>query len=220
MFYQIRLLKGIFYPKYVAYQLNQAEEPRGILPKSILLVAFSLLIFLAASVYGIGTESLSKELTTIKSNDYEWHKLLFIVGKIIWATLYPLLILFVPTTIFWTLTDLEFKKLLIMQLFVVFILLINQMAVTLFAILFGINLASSPLSLGVIAQYMTANDFLISFLGCISIFQLWAIFIQYIYIRTLSEKSIRFIVIMILSVNVFFWITSALFSYINFEKLL
>lgn len=220
MYYRIRLLKGIIYPKLIAYQLRQSEELRGLLPKSVLLIAFSILIAFFAGFYGIGTESLSKELTIIKSSDFELHKLLFIIGKMIFAAIHPLLILFVPTAIFWTLTDLEFKKLLYMQMFVLFMLLIDQWLDILFAIFLGINDYSSPLSLGVLAQYVTDNEFLIYFFGCISIFQIWAIFLQIIYLRLMCDKGQRLIIVTVLSVNLLFWIISSMFSHIQFEKLL
>ncbi|MGD6875865.1 hypothetical protein [Bacillus infantis] len=220
MFYRVCLLKGILYPKYASYQLEQAEKINGVWIKSILIILISAFALFFSSFSGIGTESLSKEAAILKPSDYEMHKLYFAAGKAVWGVFYPLLMILLPAVIFWTLTDIAFKKIVTIQLFAVFLLVVSKVLALSSASILEISTVSSPFSLAVIAQYVTSNEFIIYLLENLSIFHLWAIYIQYIYLKKLSEKKPRTTLIIVVSVNIFFWLMSALFSYIKFEMIL
>ena len=121
---------------------------------------------------------------------------------------------------FWTLSDLDLKKLLAVQFFVLPIFLLEKIIIIPLATLLGLTQVSSPFSLGILAQYITGNNFIIYFLAAISIFKVWAIFIEYKYLKMLSNKNPKVILLMVIGINLVIWLFAALFSFIQFEKIL
>ena len=95
----------------------------------------------------------------------------------------------IPSLFFWTVSDIEWKKYIIVQFFVVTILLIEKVILIPFTIFIGLPDISNPFSLGIIGQYLTSNDIILQFLAQLSIFKIWAVVLQYKYVKALSEKS-------------------------------
>ncbi|KAB2336774.1 hypothetical protein F7731_10505 [Cytobacillus depressus] len=220
MFYKLRLVKGIVYPSYLNYQLSQAEKIQGLWKRIILLICSSGFLALLTAFFGIGNEILSKDLLTLPSSDFESIKLLFAFGKTLWGLLFAVFMLFLPALFFWTVTEIPYTKLLSTQTFILFILLIGKAVHLLFALLLGIDLFSSPLSLGVIIQYVTNNELLITLFGSISVFHIWAIYLQYTYIKKMTEKEPRVIFSLVMVAYLFLLIISTLLHYTNIEGLL
>lgn len=220
MYYRFRLLKGIFSPSYSSHQLKQAEVIPGFWPRLLLLVLLSGLIYFLGSYFGIGNEILSKELTSLPSSEFEARKLLFILGETSWGILFCLLYLSFPALFFWTVTEIDYKKLVTIQMFAYTVLLIEKVLVTLLALTLGINEFSSPFSLGVLTQYLTDNHFFIIFFGTISLFHLWIIYFQYIYLTRLSDKRGWVLLLLILGLHAFLLIVSTLLDYIEIERLI
>ncbi len=75
-----------------------------------------------------------------------------------------------------------------MQFFVVTILLIEKVILIPFTIFMGLPDLSNPFSFGIIGQYLTSNDIILQFLAQLSIFKIWAVVLQYKYVKALSGK--------------------------------
>jgi hypothetical protein len=220
MFYRINLLRGLQHPTRFSYQLGMAEKILGLWSRIGLLLLVSCLIYGMSAFFGVGTESLSREITELSIQDYETHKALFALGQIIWGLLGSILILFIPSLFFWAISDAEYKRMVVIQLFVLFLFLLEKIIFLPFQIMFGLQSNSSPFSLGIIGQYLTSNTFLIHLLATISIFKVWAIYIQFTALKELVEMNQKLLLTIIIFLNLFFWLLSALFSYIEFEKVL
>lgn len=217
---RIQVLRGLFYPDFYTYKLRDSEAVPGVWKNTAMLILLSGLIFGISAYFGIGSEYLSEKLTAISREEYEMHKLLFMAGQTIWGLFYGAAMLFIPALFFWTLSDLELKKLIAVQFFVLPILLFEKAITIPLAISLGLTKVSSPFSLGVIAQYITSNNFIIYFLASITLFKIWAIFIEYKYLKMLTEKNPKIVLLMVIGINVVFWLVSALFSFVQFEKVL
>jgi hypothetical protein len=217
---RVEVLRGLFNYNYYTYKLRDAEDVPGVWKNAALLILLSGLIFGISAYFGIGSEYLSKKLTTISREEYEMHKLLFMAGQTILGIVFGAVMIFLPALFFWTLSDVELKKLLTIQFFVLPIFLLEKLIIIPLALTLGLTHISSPFSLGVIAQYITGNDFIVYFLASISFFKAWAIFIEYKYLKMLSGKNSRVILLMVIGINLVFWLFSALISFIQFEKIL
>src|SRR5690606_2388405 len=125
-----------------------------------------------------------------------------------------------PALFFWSVTEISYTKLLVIQLYALIVLLIEKSLSMIIALMLGLDSVSSPFSFGVIAQYLTTNELLITLFGTISIFHFWMIYLQYTYLHRLSEKSPKFLLLIVIGLNVFLLIISAVLSYIKIEKLL
>lgn len=220
MVYKLQMLKAIFSPSTITYQLKQAEQIQGLwLRVSLLIGTFGILYFIGA-FYGIGNELLSKEITNHSKSEFEVIKLLFACGEALWGLFYAGFILFLPSLFIWSVTEIPFKKLLSIQTYAVLILVIGKAIQLFFSLSLGVNQFSSPLSFGVIFQYITSSEILISLFGSISLMHFWAMFIQFTYIKNLTEKSPRFILFIILAMYIFLLIISTLLYYIKIERLI
>ncbi|WP_226679082.1 hypothetical protein [Mesobacillus jeotgali] len=217
---RIEVFRGLFNHNYYTYKLRGAERFPGVWKKTILFILLSGLIFGISAYLGVDSEYISKKLTSIPRAEYEMNKLLFLAGQVIQGLVFGAIMLFLPAMFFWTVTDLEFKRLLTIQLFVMPIVLLEKLLIVPMAIYLGLTKISSPFTLGVIAQYITGNDFIIQFLAYISIFKIWAIFIEYKYLKAMTDKNPKIVLLLILAIHLIIWLFAALFSFIQMDKIL
>ncbi|CAM3922059.1 hypothetical protein [Mesobacillus zeae] len=213
------LYNGLKNPNYQSHQIRDSESMKGLWRSAILMVLASCLVFGMSAYFGVGSEYLSKKLTSISGAEYEMHKSLFVAGQVLWGMFYGAGILFVPALFFWSLTDTGLDKFLYIQFLVLAILLLEKTAEMILAVTLGLPEISSPFSLGVLGQYITGNSFIVYFLASITIFKIWAMFVQYTYIKVLTDKSRGAVLGMVIGLNVALWLLSSLFSIIQFEKL-
>ena len=217
---RIEVFRGLFNHNYYTYKLRSAERFPGVWKKTILFILLSGLIFGISGYIGVDSEYISKKLTSIPRAEYEMNKFLFLAGQILQGLVFGAIMLFLPALFFWTLTDLEFKRLLTIQLFVMPILLLEKFLFVPMAVYLGLTKISSPLSLGVIAQYITGNDFVIHFLAYISIFKIWAIFIEYKYLKAMTDKNPKIVLLLVLAINLIIWLFAALIAFVRMENIL
>ncbi|CAM3833197.1 hypothetical protein [Mesobacillus thioparans] len=217
---RIEVFRGLFNYNYYTYKLRDTERFPGVWKKTILFILLSGLIFGVSAYLGVDSEYLSKKLTSITRAEYEMNKSLFLAGQIIQGLFFGAILLFLPALFFWTVTDLEFKRLLTIQLFVMPILLMEKLLIVPMAIYLGLTKISSPFSLGVIAQYITGNDFLIHFLAYISIFKIWAIFIEYKYLKAMTDRNPKITLLFVIAIHLVIWLFAALISFVRMENIL
>ncbi|MED3549863.1 hypothetical protein [Cytobacillus praedii] len=220
MVYYVQLFKGLLHPSSFSYQLEKAEEIRGLWKKVVFLILSSILLSAIASYYGVGLDFLAKEIAGIPQQELEAKKVIAGIGKVIWGAGFAVFVLFGWSIILWALMDLPYKKLVVIQLFVLIILLLEKAILLPFNVSLGIGSEFSPFGLGVIARYITSNMIVVYFLSHISIFKIWVIIFQYVCIKRMSEKNPTVIFILIICVNLFFWLISTLLSYLKIESLI
>ncbi|WP_080843865.1 hypothetical protein [Cytobacillus gottheilii] len=207
-------------PYEYAIRLEHAESPNPILKKTLVLTGISALLFGISALLGLKSEILSPAIFDLSNSEYETQKMLFAIGQILWGIVITLILLFLPSLFFWTVTEIEYKKLVHIQFAIVCIILIEKVLLILLGYLYGLDSNSSPFSLGIIGQYVTSNEILLKILSVISIFKLWIIYIQYTVIKVLSDKSATFVLLICLAFNIMWWIFAAIFKYLDFAKLL
>lgn len=219
MVYQSRIFH-LFKPMTTFYQLGKAEIIYGLKWRLFWLILLTTVIFTAEGFIGIGSASISKSLTLDPKDIFEWHKALFIIGKVLSGMVYSVCILCIPSLYFSIFADISYRKTVVIQVFVLFILLLEQISYIPLVMWLNLDWYSSPLSFGVIVQYLTSNPFVIALLGSLSIFKIWAIYIQYKGLCSLSEKKRLPILVLVILINLIFWGFTALLTYIDFYRLL
>ncbi len=220
MVYYVQLIKGILAPQIFFFQLEKTEEIRGLWKRVAILLILSVLLFSLSSFFGLGMDLLSKEIVEISKQELEAKKLFVWIGQMAWGFTYALLVIFVVSLVLWALLDMQYKKIIVIQLFVLCIFLLEKAILLPIRVTFGIGPESSPFSLGIIAQYITTNTIIIYTFSHLSIFKIWAIFFQYRGLKGLSEKNPKIVLLLIVIVNLFIWLASALLSYLKIEKLI
>ena len=218
---EVKLIRGLRQPSYFFYQLKETEVLKGYKQKVILVFLLSAIVFGLVSSLGIGMDPLSKELTTLTPVTYEMEKFLFLIGRILSGLLYAAIILFVPALIFWTISDEgEYRKLVITQCLVLLILLIERLTYIPLSLFLSLDWFSSPLSLGVITQYITSKPLFIYLLGSFSLFKIWVFYIQYKGVKRLTQQKNWLIWLVILLTNLLFWSVTAFLAYLDLSTLI
>lgn len=186
MDYHPNFLKFLFSPNDHLFRMNKAEQMKPFWKSNVLLVLLGMFLYLGMALLGIGSELISQDAVLLGELDYESSKLWFAVGRLLYGLLFGLFILFVPAYLYNLLTDIPYKKLVIMQQIVLFVLLIERLLWIPLIYFAGLDWYVSPFSFGIIASYITEHTWLIYFFGAISIFQLW---IMYFQVHCLSYMS-------------------------------
>ncbi|WP_141430995.1 hypothetical protein [Bacillus sp. 03113] len=220
MSYQVQLLKGLFKPYSSSYQLRKAEMMSGFWKKFIVLLLLSGLIHGISAYFGINNELLSKELDSITLKEFEAHKILFAAGQVLWGLIVSVMSIYIPALFYWVFTDIEWRKMVVIQLFVLLILLLEKLSQIPISLLLGLPDISSPFSFGIIAQIITKNEFLHELLAQITLFKIWMMVIQYKYIQAMSDRNSKLTVLLVILVNLFFIFVITFFHLLQLEKLL
>jgi hypothetical protein len=219
--FDVRLFRGIRDPHMTAQELGKAEGIAGFWKKMMLL--FLVTIFIAAifSLFGIGNEILSKELNHLSNTEFEASKSLFAIGQIVRVLIEALLILTIPSLFFWAVSDKEWKKFIVVQQIVLLLFIVEKIVLLPFAIYLGLATdISNPFSLAIIGQYLTNNEFILLCLAQISIFKIWAVVLQFKYIKVLAGKSTKRTALYVIGFNIIILFIVTFFNLIDLEKLL
>ncbi|PLT31739.1 hypothetical protein [Peribacillus deserti] len=220
MVYRIRVLKGMAEPSIFRYGLSSAEALSGLRIRVILAILASAILFTLSGFLGIGSESISGQITRLSPSEFETSKLVFLSGQLLSGLLYAVIILFFFGLFFHVLFDMDYKKILAVQLIVLSIGLVNKLISMLLAVFAGLGTSASPFSFGVIGHYVTDFEPVLFFLGQISIFQIAIIAFQFYMFRSLSEKKPGFILLILILLHILFWIIQAVLLAINLGKFL
>ena len=218
--YDVRLLRGLKEPNLTSQQLSKAEGVAGFWKTGIALLFIALIVSAITAFFGIGNEFLSKELNSLSGSAFEGVKSLFAAGQVTWSIIAVLLTMTIPSLFFWTFSDIEWKKYIVVQYMVVVILLIEAVILIPFTIFIGLPSISNPFSLGIIGQYFTSNDIILQFLAQLSIFKIWTVVLQYKYVRVLSEKTARQTALIVIGFNLIIMIMTVFLTAMDLDKLL
>lgn len=220
MIYRVQLFRGLKDPYTIGHQLTKAEKIEGTWKYTLILIFTSFLLHSISAYLGIGSEILSKQIYQLNVAEFEATKLLFAIGQVLSGVLGTILFIFFPALIFWLFSDTDYLKFINIQLIITTIILIEKAVTIPFHYYLGLDPISLPYSLGVIAQYLIDYRYIILFLAEITFFQIWVIVLQYTYIKKLIDRSKSIVLAIVIATNVVIWLVLALFSYIDFEKIL
>lgn len=220
MVFNVQLLKGLLAPNTLTYQIMNAERLKGLWKKTVLLAFVSMILFALYGYFGVGMDFLTKEITELSRQELETKKLFVILGRLIWGLIYSMLVLFGFSVVLWAILDMAYRKIVIVQLFVLSILLLEKAILLPICIWLGIGLEASPFSLGVMARYLTSSSILVYFFSHFSLFKIWAVIFQYQALKSLSERNPKTVLVIIIVVNLLIWLLSSLLSYLEIEKLI
>lgn len=215
MTYHNNLLRFLFSMDDHLIRVKEAESIKRVWKVNVLLILLSLILYGYMAYLGMGTNLISPQAQSLDPLTYEQQKFWFLTGRLIFGLLFAVFILFIPSLYFSLLTDIPYKKLIIMQQVVLFVLLVERAIWIPLAVFNGLDWYVSPVSFGLIASYFTEIPWLIYFFGAISLFQLWIIWFQVRYIRNLTEIKKQWVWGYVLLFHFFFWLLTALLAYMD-----
>ncbi|MGJ9460344.1 hypothetical protein [Oceanobacillus sp. CF4.6] len=213
MTYHVHLFKILFSMEDDLFRIQKAERIQNLWKVNILLILSAIGLYAWMAFLGLGSESISSIAVSLTQPAYETSKLWFMIGRSFYGLVFAMFILFVPSLLFYLLTGIPYKKLIIMQQIVLVVMLLERVLWVPIVIFAGLNWQVSPLSFGIIASYITETPWIIYFFGAITLFQLWIIWFQVKYIMSFSEMKKAFIWINVVLLHFLGWCLTALTAF-------
>lgn len=220
MLEQFHIFKAVIYPQMYFSNLVKDEKKRSIWIVLSVVLLFSAIITMFSSYYGVGTEPLAIDIEKITTGAYSWKIALFGIGQIIGSLIFPVLYLFIASFAFWYFcAEQAFRPFIFVNIAVIIVQIIGSLFALPFRVLMGLDAYTSPFSLGVLVQYITKNAYIVHFFGGISLFHLWGMVIQVIALKIFTNKSNKFILIVVIGVNLFLLLFMTLIIELDLYKL-
>jgi hypothetical protein len=220
MIFRIQLWRGILQPNLKFYQLRQAENVNGFFWRLIILSIVNGLLS-GLSVYaGLDTEIFTKLVEKKSIETIEAMKFLFGVGSVLSGIISPIIVMYLSSLLIWTvLEDMEFYKITAIQLYVMFIGVLEKTLEIVFRLMTGVNSSSSLFGFGILTQLITENSLIIHFMNEITIFGILGVMIQIIALKICSSFSLRKITILVIAIYIIVNLISSLLSLMNIEQI-
>ncbi|UOQ44371.1 hypothetical protein MUN89_21530 [Halobacillus salinarum] len=213
MTYSVNLFKLMFRRNDYLFKLNEAERIKNVYNLLFLLLLGTILTYLWSSWIGLGTDPISANMAELNRIEYEFRKAWFLLGRAAYSFILFIFVIFIASFYFWLFNDTSYKKLFIVQMNVLMIMLLERVTWIPLMVYAGIDWYVSPFSFGVIASYVTSQDWLVYFFGAISIFQLFIIWYQVKCISYLSSTKIGWIWTGTIIWHILLWAGTAALSY-------
>ncbi|KHF39571.1 hypothetical protein [Halalkalibacter okhensis] len=216
MRYHLELVRSLVEPDTKVDQLTIAEEIPLHTGKVIGIFLLSLAVSLVQAYYGLHTSGISHALTTYTTSQFELAKLMIGLGGALDALLSPLTYLLFTSAWFWVFLDeTHYRQAFVVSVISMFILTVGNVALLPFELWLGVQAATSPFALGVIAHLFTTNEYYIHFFGQISIFLLWAIFYQIYAFSRIAFTKKWFLILITVLVHLIMMLTSVFLIFLS-----
>lgn len=211
---KVNPIKGILKPNDYCTELEYAEQYSRYRLTILFLFLISVLTYVTSGVFGIGTESISSELSSISNHAFEARKQLFLIGRLLQGILVPCVFIFGSALYYFAFINGSFHKLIIVQLNVFAIFLLEKIIQLPLFLLLNVDATSDIFSLGIIAQYISDNELMIRFLGELTLFRVAMLGYSYYALSRLVDSRKK----MVIAVTILFllyWIFASFMSYIK-----
>lgn len=219
MSYHVQVAKLFFRREESLIKIQQAEQLLGFWKRIAWLSLFSMLIWAFLAWKGLGMDPISTVAADLSFAEYETVKLFFLFGRAIYGILIALVILFFTPLIFWIFTDIPYRKLVTVQMNVLFVMFLERLTWVFFVHYIGLDWYVSPLSFGIIASYITQIDWWIYFFGAFSVFQIWIMWFQSKAITNFSHIVKWKAWILIIGLHIFYWAIAATIAIYDLQLL-
>ncbi|MFC0525394.1 hypothetical protein ACFFGV_17560 [Pontibacillus salicampi] len=219
MSYKVQVAKLFFRREDSMFQINKAEAITHLWKRISLFLLLSMLVYGFTAWKGLGMTPFSAQATSWSFATYETMKLFFLSGRVLYGLFFALIILFYTPFFYWLFTGISYKKLMTVQLNVLFVLLLERLTWVAFVQYLGLEWYVSPFSFGVIASYLTDMEWLIYFGGAASLFQIWVMWLQSKALFLFSSIKKWKLVVMVVLLHLFYWAAAASLTYYDVELL-
>jgi hypothetical protein len=205
MMFQVRLWHGILRPSTAFTELQQAETVQGFFRRLAILSLCNALLSGLGAYMGLDTEGFTPLIGKMPDGYIETAKLLFAAGAIGHGLIAPMIVMYVTSLLIWLIIrgKVPFDKIMAIELYAMFIYVIEHALFLLFRLMTGANAFSSPFGLGIIAQLASDHLFLIYFFQSITIFSIWSLTVQTIGLTICSSMSKWIVLTMVVIVYLF-----------------
>lgn len=219
MFYDYAFFKSLFNPSSLTTALAKEAEIRGYKRRVAFVVFFTLLIFALQNVWGMGTAGLSHLFATNETNTYFVARVISFVVSIVWAILFFIFHYYLIAFILAVFNELPKFWVRKVQLFVVSIFMLEK--AILLAVFYGVGFTTNLnfFSLAPLVAKITTEPFVLFTLNQLSLFSLFAIIVQYQFLKRWMEQSAhKSLLIKIITIHVVLAVIIGLLSSIPLQQ--
>ena len=219
MFYDYAFFKSLFNPSSLTTALAKEAEIRGYKRRVAFVVFFTLLIFALQNVWGMGTAGLSHLFATNETNTYFVARVISFVVSIVWAILFFIFHYYLIAFILAVFNKLPKSWVRKVQLFVVSIFMLEK--AILLAVFYGVGFTTNLnfFSLAPLVAKITTEPFVLFTLNQLSLFSLFAIIVQYQFLKRWMEQSAhKSLLIKIITIHVVLAVIIGLLSSIPLQQ--
>lgn len=223
MNYQFRFWHSLFNPSQLAFALDNQEQGdhiKGYRLRFFTVLTFIIILYMIRDIWGMGSESLTNLFVSNSQEEYVVSRYLSLLGAAINGLLFFIFHYYVISFCLFVLTDLPFKSISKVQLFVISSILVEKFILFFVHMMMGYTTPISFLSLGPITTYLSDDTFLIYFLNQLSVATIATIVIQYIFLSKWEEESKGLLLTKIIGVQIFFALITAGISVIPLKDYL
>ncbi|KUP04123.1 hypothetical protein Q75_16165 [Bacillus coahuilensis p1.1.43] len=219
--HRVQFFKGVVRPHRYFYSLREAENISRFAVQYGLLLAVTFFLFLLKGAFGIGTETLSEQLTASPSTELAVKKFYIMLGHGISGIAIMLLFTLFLSLLYWVLSEVRYKQAVIVMGVAFVPILIETLLHWPLGAWFGLGWSSSPFGLGVLAQEFTDREWVVSIFGSWTVFKGWSIVLQYYGFKDLlDEMRGRVLIAVIVSINIAYWAIAGVLKFVDFTLIL
>jgi len=190
MFYHYKFWHSLTHPT-IFTQAMEAGEIRGYKKRAITVFILFMLLFAIREFWGMGTESLTSLFAMNQQDEYYTARLLSMVGAIVWGIIYYCFHYYGVTYILYLLTDIPYKWIQKVQLYVMAFLLIEK--TILFAVFYAVGYSTtfSFLSLAPAVQQVLDKDVVLFIINQLTVTTVLTIVVHFTFLSKWEEASDR-----------------------------
>lgn len=183
---------------------EQFEKIRGY-KKALWTLFFTTLLFFAVrNIWGMHTEGLTALLVNGLDDRYMFARLISLGGAILWAIAFFVFHYFFIPFVLYLLTDLPFKWIQKVQLYVIAFILLEKVITLLVFVIAGFTTPFTFFSLAPMTAYFYQHDYLLYFLNQLTVATAITIFIQYAFLSQWEEESKKILLAKLIFVQIVF----------------
>lgn len=190
MFYHYKFWHSLTNPTYFT-QIVENGEITGYKKRSFTVFILFILLFATREFWGMGTESLTTLFAMDSHDEYYMARLLSMVGAILWAIIYFCFHYYGVTYFLHLLTEIPYKWIQKVQLYVVaFLLLEKAILFTVFYIA-GYSTTFSFFSLAPLTQQFIDTDVVLFAINQLTVASVLTIVVQFTFLSKWEEETSR-----------------------------
>lgn len=219
---EVHILKSLVQPREHFGYIRRFSETEGFFLRFILICVVSG-IFSGLS-YFVSAEHLLNMpiMSEVKLNETHFRAskyLIAVAGGVIGFIKPAAAVLFMTLVFLPFFRDVGFKKLFVLQTIVYCVFILASVMKLPFQWMLHNYEVLNPLSLGVIANYVSDNAFITSLFGFISVFTVWAFYLTYAGLKQASFKSSTYIITAVSLLYIGFMLLSSLTYALQYGQL-
>ncbi|RHW38605.1 hypothetical protein D1B33_06930 [Lysinibacillus yapensis] len=210
MDYQFRFWHSLLNPSKLAFVLDQEEYTlKGYRSRLFLIFGFTILLYILRDVWGMGTAGLTYLNAANLQEEYIISRYMSLIGAALLGLLWFLFHYYLIPFCLSILTDLSFKAISKIQIFVIASILVEKLIVFIVFTMVGYTAQTSFLSLGPISAYFIEDSFFNYFFNQLTIATAATVVIQYLFLSKWEEDSKGLLLAKIIAVQIFFALVTA-----------